>query len=346
MLKPWEVQFNFNAEDGGGAGAEGPAPEATPAGQPAGAPKESSGAENLDFVLEAFEQLGNDDVDYGDEEAPEATPAPEPSLGGDPKGGTEAPTAKPTEEPKQVEKATASTPALEQGTPAVKPQEAAAPSASETQSPAGAPGLEPEKILEKLSDEVSKHRDVFQKALAEQQYTMTQQDLEEFTEDPGKVIGKIAARVHVNVVESLSKMFAQQMPLYVNGLMKAQARNEQGESKFWDSNPHLDRTKHRDVVLQVAQVFRKMNPNADEATTIRAVGAMAGGALGLAAQAAVQAANAASNASSVQTPGKIVRATSPGFSPAGVHTAPPNSQGRPQENPWTTFTREMLEIDD
>ena len=332
----------FDPETEGGSAAPvepaAGAPEALPGGQPAGSPKESAEGGDVDFVLEAFEQLNAPDADEIGE-----------FPSGEAESGQKAPAAQQVKEVEAPATATAAAePKAQQVPTAPEPKPAEAPSANQTQqadASASSPvKLEPEKILDQLSEEVSKHRDTFQKVLAEQTYTMTPQELEEFTEDPAKVIGRVAAKVHVNVVESLSKMFAQQMPMYVHGLMQARARNDERESAFWSANPGLDPVKHRDIVTNIAGLFRKMNPNADAQTVISTVGRMAMAALDLTAQATVGAANAQAN---VQTPGKVVRpAGQQPFLPAGVSTAPPNSQARPPENPWSAFTREMEALED
>lgn len=109
--------------------------------------------------------------------------------------------------------------------------------------------------------------------VAQQVYQLQAEELEAINTEPEKAIPKMLARVHVNAVQGVLRHVAQQMPAMVSGLIQAQSEYRKREDEFFTAWPQLDRTKHRDQIMKVGQVFRQLNPNATMEDFVKQVGA-------------------------------------------------------------------------
>jgi len=211
------------------------------------------------------------------------------------------------------------TPAV-QPTPVSETPGAAAP-ASQQASPQAEDGFTA------LDRAIEAGREDLIKAVAQKVYQLPAEELEAVQTEPEVAIPKLLARVHVNTVQGVIRHVAQQMPAMVGALMQAQAEYGKREEQFFSQWPQLDRTKHRDQILQVGQVFRQVNPNATLEDFIKHVGAQVVLMNGLHAQQPQRAAM------------PVSQPVAPAYVPAGAGRQS-NPAPAPDNNPWA----EMVEV--
>lgn len=104
-------------------------------------------------------------------------------------------------------------------------------------------------------------------------YQLSQEDLDGLSVNPEKTVPKLLAQVHVNAVQGVLRHVTQNLPGMLNSMLQVREISQQRENKFWSAWPALDKSKHAGQVMQVARVFRQMNPTATEEDFVRHVGA-------------------------------------------------------------------------
>jgi len=357
-MKVWPKTLPTYAPEGADSAALAPVPAAAPAVEPAPAAEPapsavpngamdpdpvSSDDGSFDKILAAFEQDEPDDL--GEPDVIEATaPAPQPVLSpaetpvATPPVGAQPPVAAPTA---PVPVAPAPTPAVVQQAPTpAQPQGVPVPSAPPPQVVAEQPGP-PTQGFNDIAEGLKKQKADLVNAVAQQNYALSDQDLEEFASDPRKVIGRVAAAAQIETTASVMRVLAEQLPVVVNGIVEARMRNQQAEDEFWAANRHLDKTKHKAEALQTYQQIRALQPNLAKDEGIRLAGqwmALRHGIPYVPNGAAAPTQSAAPTQQVVHTPGPVVRTPVPGgFIPAGPQAAPASSHPQPAKSPMDRF---------
>jgi hypothetical protein len=305
----------------------------------------------MDWVLQAFDPMQNDIEEESDViEAPPATPVVE----GQPPAATPPVQTQVAQQPVAAVPPVTTPPVVTP--PAVPPVVAQPVAAQQAQTPVqtqqppqtGAAEPEPTQVLHQLADAVVQQQGVFTDYLAQQQYGIPQQDLDALglTPEQSAVLSKLQAKVHVNVVSSMTKMFAQQLPAMMHGLLNQRDSSRKAEDAYFERWPQL-KSADKKVVFDVMKTYRQMNPQATRDQFIQMTGAMACAVLGLPIQVPSGTAPAPASPPAPLTPGPIVRQPNglPAFVPAGTSTAPASSQPQPQLNEWDRLSR-IMALDD
>lgn len=336
--------------------------QVAPAGAPKGVGEDPPGGTDADqeaFVLEAFQQdlFGGDEVLGVSEPRPraeEVAPAPAPSAEGAPPEAAPAPTV---EQPQvgaagpQVQAEPAVPPPIQvPGQPATPPADAPQVAAPVPPvAPQAQPQAAPEYMFQHLEAEVAKNREVFEKALEEQVYKLSDKEQEELRDNVEVAVPKLLSRMHVNVVQNMLSTIAQQLPGVVGGLIQARTRSRDREDTFYQRWPQLDRAQHGETVKQLARSFMHANPTADFETAVRMVGAQALVALNLPVGTAGAAAGQAQQGGAQQqprtaTPGKVVRQVAQPYVPGGVQAAGAPAAGNGMsQNPFEVMDQFLLQ---
>lgn len=311
--------------------------QVAPAGTPTGIGEDPSGSSDTEqeaFVLDAFAQdlFGSDEEPLGisqgqvapTDEGPAATPvAPSPTGAVGSPGQAEPAAPPPVQQTPEVPGQQAQQPQpSSQAQQAPVPPTPQAPVEPQAQAPA-VPQVPPEGMFQHLEQEVAKNREVFEKALQEQVYKLSDKEQDELRDNVEVAVPKLMARMHVNVVQNMLATIAQQLPQVVGGLVQARTRSAERENSFYQRWPQLDRAKHGDTVKQLARSFMHANPTADFDTAVRMVGAQALVALNLPVGTPNAPAQPAVAQQQVMTPGPVVRQVSPAYVPGGVQVAAP-----------------------
>ena len=332
-----------------------PAPAPTPAADPIEQVQQSEAADELAFVEKFFEPLNADLEDEPEAALPSPAPAQPPEAATPALEAVkppEAPPAQPVTTPAVSPVPTpatlptpATTPAQAQvvAQPAAPQPPGSPPSAAVAPPSAPAAGEPVGNGFDQIAEGLVKQKQDFINALAEHQYKLSDQELDELMSDPKVGYAKLAARAQVEATASVLKVLSQQMPVYVSGLMQARIENQQREDRFWNENPTLDRTKHKGTVAEVMKTVRQLNPQMDSETFIKTVGAISAGLVGAPA---AQPRAAVPTGQVVQTPGPVVRQAVPGgFIPAGPSAAPASAHPKPQLTEAERFF-EMFRLDE
>ena len=133
-----------------------------------------------------------------------------------------------------------------------------------------------------LAQAVQQQRTALEGSLAEL-YAPNEKQMEEFHTEPQKVLGKLAARIHMEIVQNTLGVLAQNIPSAVNGVIEARRVHDGYEADFYKQWPQLnkDDAAQKNVVMQIARSYAHTNPSSDNKTRIRQIGAQALVALNL-----------------------------------------------------------------
>ncbi len=324
---PDDVPNLTAALNGGDPPASGPVEE-NGLGQvmPAGSGEIDAPTEedSMSFVLDAFDATD----DEGTDEIPEEQVA-KPSGEGQPEAVPQqvAPPVTPPENVQPTQPAP-----QEQVVPAAQPPGA-------TQEPQAAPGQQPpvqagpsdQGAFQALQQAVNDKREAYIQATASDlESTFTDEDIDEFHNDPKKALSKMGARLHHDVVSNILGMVAAHIPQEVARITAARDIHREREEKFFADFPHLK--AHRNTVMQVAPLVRQLNPKADDAEFARLLAMAAQMQAGVNPQAQVPTAP--------QAPAR----RAPAFQPAGGRQPAPNVQQQRPANGSADYWGGMDEI--
>jgi hypothetical protein len=161
-------------------------------------------------------------------------------------------------------------------------------------------------------------------------YTLSAEDAQAVVLEPEKVLPRLFARTHVDIIETTVRSIHQQIPRLVEGAIGAMLAQTEQNRAFFSAWPGLAKQEHVPVVQSIMQTYRQMNPTADWAKTVREVGATASIALKLPLP---QEMLSGAGASVLATP--VVNPPILPANPGG------SRQGRPAgNNPWEKFNEQ------
>lgn len=289
-------------------------PQAPVAGQgiPEGELDQATEDDSFSFVTEAFEELNQDD------DSPEADQnIPQ----NDAKSGEqEPPQAAPKEQPQSDAK---EPPQPVQQVQPVQPQPGQAPQQQPVpQQPVANPQGSPDatQALNALHQALGEKRDEYIKQTASSlEATFTEDDINEFHDNPKVALSKLGARLHHDIVHNMMGMIAAKIPEVVHGLMTVQKESSAREDAFFAEYPHLAPHRSNPQFASIAAMVRQTNPQADAQTYSRLLATMAGTYFGAQPQPQQH-----------TTQRQPQRRAPPGYVPAGGNNpAPAQRQNRP-----------------
>ena len=133
------------------------------------------------------------------------------------------------------------------------------------------PTTEPPIDPAKVQADYQKWRGDAETLLASQHYALTDEQAAEFDDSPGTAIPKLAARLHMEVMQQSVAMIAGLLPKIMANVNQAQTVEAQRETEFFKEWPEL--AGHRDQVVRHGAVYYQMNPQATFQEFMRDVGA-------------------------------------------------------------------------
>lgn len=206
--------------------------------------------------------VGEDKVEESQEEVAE-TPAAESEEGGEEAAAQETP---PKEEAAEAEETPPADAQVEQEAGEETPPASAA---EET------PGEDvPQPTAEEQEQARTAARDKVMSEL-ETSYGITKEEGEALLADPEAEVPKLAARIHMNVVEATLSVLSRQLPHAVAGINKATTSQQKAQDAFYEQWPKLNDPKFAASITRQAQAYRAQNPDA----TQEQVNAEVGGAV-------------------------------------------------------------------
>ena len=255
------------------------------------------------------------DEEGGEEAKAEETPAAEPEpVPGEP--GTPEPVAEEAkpEEPKTPEP--------------VQPPEA-------EKQPEPVKAEQPEQPKAPSQEELREQKDKFEETLANELYSMSDEENDAMLLEPKKVLPKLAAKVHAEVLTSTIQGILPYIPNIVQSEMQRATTNEGTRKSFYDKWPKL--VGHEETVGRVAQMYAQLNPQASSDQTIQDIGLQAMLMLQLPLE---EVPATAANVAPTPSPTPAAAPVNPG---GAVGMVP---QPRPSNNVFTALSEEFLYEDD
>lgn len=109
-----------------------------------------------------------------------------------------------------------------------------------------------------------------QTAQLEQYYAMNEEDALALATEPEKVLPKLAARLHMQVMQNVQQQLAQTVPNVLKNVQESTARESQAKEQFFGKWPELRGNEAQ--VLQAGLMYRQMNPTASPQEAIEGIG--------------------------------------------------------------------------
>lgn len=300
---------------------------AAPPSDAGGAPQDV-GSSDSSFTL-------NDDTmyaDYDEVETPPDSPTPGSEGTGAPGTQTVPQTAQPGAPAPGAAAQPSQQPTQQQTAPQGQSTQQPAQPTEGSQTPTPAGGGAPRIYTPgELASQLGQNRETMIDALASQKFQLSPKEIEQLEVDAVGVLPKIMARVYFDATVNGLQQMANMVPRMVEHVVQTRLTETQAESDFHSEWPNIDRNnaQHMNVVAQLANSFRQMNPGASKADAIRYVGQAATSFLGLQMP---QRGNGAGRPAAAAP----ARRTSPPFAPAaatGMRPMPGQETARPQ-NPF------------
>lgn len=119
----------------------------------------------------------------------------------------------------------------------------------------------------------------------EQQYALNEADATAMLTEPETVLPRLAAQVHMEVLESAMQGMQAMMPVLMQQLNQHTELNNRAKNLFTSINPDLADPQFEPAILQLGQVYRNVNARATPEEAARAIGNLVRSALGIAAPA-------------------------------------------------------------
>jgi len=113
----------------------------------------------------------------------------------------------------------------------------------------------------------------------EQYYAIDEESALALATEPEKVLPKLAAQLHMSVLQQVQANLVNQIPQLLNGVQDRNVRETKAKDEFFTAWPEL-KGKEQEV-LQMGVMFRQLNPKATPAEAVARIGEMTMNALGL-----------------------------------------------------------------
>lgn len=300
--------------------------------------------ENISSERTEWDELASDDSDVVEESGEAAPPQQE-----------DTETAPPVEETAEIPEQTdtpesAETPETPAEAPQVEPdyeviQQILGKGKGENAPAKETPGTEqPAATEEQQAASPEANRDALrEQALTEVEshFQLQEDEVEEFRDDPNRVLPKMFAKVYMDIFDSLMQGMQQQLPQAVQFVTQQQADHNEQVNQFYQVWPQLNTDALRPVVDRVAEAYTAVNPNVPQGQRIREIGAQAW----IAAQLPLESLNA--HVSQFDRSSQQEAPAAPAFrKPAGNGGAPAQERlTAAPKNAWDEFVEESI-LDD
>jgi len=101
-------------------------------------------------------------------------------------------------------------------------------------------------------------------------YKLNEDEANGVLEDLPTTLPRLAANLHVNVLESALEALQMQMPQMLQGMVQQMTAQSTFVQAFYNTWPQLK--GHEDVVNQISTIYRQLNPNSEQDKYIQDVG--------------------------------------------------------------------------
>lgn len=114
-------------------------------------------------------------------------------------------------------------------------------------------------------------------------YAISDDDAAALLTEPEVVLPKLMANAHMMVLESSMRAMQAMMPVMMQEYAQTTERNTKAQGLFTSINPDLADPSFEPAIMQLGQVYRKVNPTAGPEEASRAIGALVRSALNITA---------------------------------------------------------------
>lgn len=163
-------------------------------------------------------------------------------------------------------------------------------------------------------------------------YAMSDEDAQRMITEPEAVIPKLAARLHVDIVDTVIAAVMGNLPNAINAIQSQGKASSEAEDAFFQAWPQLKNAAYQKTVYDSVAAFRALNPRAPRDEVVRAAGL----------QALIQL--------RLPIPPELLQQPSAPATPASFTPAAPGAGGVPMspqgdQNPFVKLSQEFL-LDD
>ena len=180
------------------------------------------------------------------------------------------------EDEEEIEIGVPDEPAVPETQPETPPEETVSP----IEVPATPTGQEPLSTPTKPAmspEEAAAVREQYRASL-EKAYEFSEDDATALQVEPEKVLPKLAAKLHLEVLDSVMQHVLTSLPDVIKRQTESSSLESRAKGEFFSAWPEL--AGHDEQVLQMGKMFRQLNPTADPQTAIQKIGEMTMVALG------------------------------------------------------------------
>lgn len=117
----------------------------------------------------------------------------------------------------------------------------------------------------------------------EQMYALDAASADAMLTEPELVLPKLAARVHMEVMESSMRAMQAMMPVMMQQVQQHTEVEGKAKNLFSSINPDLVQAQYMPAIMQLGKVYREVNPSAGPEEAARAIGALVRSALNITA---------------------------------------------------------------
>lgn len=119
--------------------------------------------------------------------------------------------------------------------------------------------------------------------LAADTYSINEEDAAKLLTEPETVLPRLAAQMHMEVMESAMRAMQVMMPQMLQGLQHSQQRETEARTFFVDKNPDLADPRLQPAIFEMGKVYRKLNPTVPAEEAVIAIGNLVRASLGIVA---------------------------------------------------------------
>lgn len=115
----------------------------------------------------------------------------------------------------------------------------------------------------------------------EQLYQLTEAEQQAFLTEPENTLPKLAAAIHMKVTKAVLNAVQGNLPQMIQQHQSVASTETAARSAFYEANPDLADPAYEPAILQVGQMFRKMNPTAPREEATKKIGELVRVSMGL-----------------------------------------------------------------
>jgi len=115
----------------------------------------------------------------------------------------------------------------------------------------------------------------------EKLYQLSEEEQQAFLTEPEVTLPKLAAAIHMKVTKAVLAAVQGNLPNMIQQHQQVTTTESAARNAFYEVNPDLSDPAYEPAVLQVGQMFRKMNPTASREEATKKIGELVRVSMGL-----------------------------------------------------------------